>query len=183
MGFDIMPSRMKRIFIAVNLPDEIKESFQKLIEKLPKEKVKAVKKENLHITMKFLGDIPEEKLAEIYSKLQDLNKFVKFEVELSDIGFFKTRILWIGITKGKEMLENIAKEIENLLALNKEEFTSHITIARNKFLGSEEFKLLAGELKKIKISGKFTVKSIDVMESVLEKAGSNYKILKRIELK
>jgi len=174
---------MKRIFIAVNLPDEIKESFKALIEKLPKERVKAVKKENLHVTMKFLGYMQEEMLSALYEKLQSLNKFEKFEVELSGIGFFKTRVLWVGITQGTEKLEEIAKEIENVLDLNKEEFTSHITIARNRDLRYEEFRNLAEELNKTKIGGKFTVKSIDIMESVLEKEGPIYKVLKRIELK
>ena len=77
-----MPNSMKRIFIAVNLPEEIKESLNGLIEKLPKDKVKAVKKENLHITMKFLGYMPEETLPELYKKLNALRKFQKFRIKI-----------------------------------------------------------------------------------------------------
>ena len=173
---------MKRIFIAVNLPEEIKESLNGLIEKLPKDKVKAVKKENLHITMKFLGYMPEETLPELYKKLNALRKFQKFRIKISNIGFFKTRILWIGINEGKEILGEISKDIENILDLNKEEFTSHITIARNKFLKLGEFRELANELNKIKTEEIFLAKSVDVMESALEKNGPIYKVLHRIEL-
>lgn len=173
---------MKRIFIAINLPEEIKESLNGLIEKLPKDNVKAVKKENLHVTMKFLGYMPEEMLPEAYKKLDALVNFKKFEINISGIGFFKTRILWIGINEGKEMLGDISKEIENILDLNKEEFKSHITIARNKFMKSEEFKELANKLNKTKINETFLAKSVDVMESVLGKNGPIYKVLHRIEL-
>jgi 2'-5' RNA ligase len=110
--------------------------------------------------------MPEEMLQKLYERLQQLDKFKQFEVEISNLGFFKTRVLWVGITRGKERLEEIAKEIEKLLDLNKEEFTSHITIARNKDLGYEEFRELVEELSKISVGGKFSVQSIDVMENI-----------------
>ena len=61
-----MEKMNKRIFIAVNFPDELKkEIFESISSELPKDECKIVAEANLHITLKFLGYLNEEKIAEI----------------------------------------------------------------------------------------------------------------------
>jgi len=127
-----------RVFIAINLPEVIKEEcvgIQKELEKKDLFRGKFTEKENLHLTLKFLGEIDKEDLERIKEKLKEI-KFKEFELELGEIGVFSPKfikIIWLELIG--EGIFSLQKEIDNcLLELFERErrFMSHLTIARVK---------------------------------------------------
>lgn len=174
----------KRIFIAVNLPEKAMERiFETLSMEIPGKETKVVAKENLHVTMRFLGYLNDEGIEEICGKLEELRKFKKFEAEVAGAGEFGGRVIWIGIEKGNKELIEVARKIEELLGVEKDErFNPHITIARNKDLRIKEVRELVEKLNAKKLKEKIRVESIDVMQSILKREGPDYIVVKRIEL-
>jgi 2'-5' RNA ligase len=80
-----------RTFIAVEIPEEIKEEILEIQKQLPELKVKFTEREKLHITLKFLGEINEDKIEEVKKRLREI-KYKSFEVKLDKIGFLITKI-------------------------------------------------------------------------------------------
>jgi len=102
--------------------------------------VKWVKKENLHITLKFLGET--DKMPAIEGKIKEIEgEFSPFKVSLKGVGAFpsqkRAKILWVGVEEGVKHLTELFSTVENKvhdLGFEKEirKFTPHITFARIK---------------------------------------------------
>lgn len=163
-----------RIFFAIKIPEQIKTKIEKKFsKKLDKEKFKIVKKENLHVTLLFLGEKTEEETNTIIQKMQTID-YNEFEIKLTQIQSFGKNTIWIKITQGEKELNEIYKKISEILNLKPEKFVPHITIARNKKANYEEVKKIIQELNKQKFEEKFTVQEIHIMESKLTQTGSEY---------
>ena len=179
----------KRVFIAVNLPNEIKKTiFENFSLKIPKNECKIVKEENLHITLKFLGYLSEEKIGEIKEKMKELKNFEAFKIKLNKIGSFGNRVIWIGIKEGSKELKELSEKLNALLELSDEKFHAHITIARNKKLNAKQVKELIEKLNKEKshyqrCASVSTVETVDLMESKLSSAGPNYSTIFKVKFK
>ena len=95
-------NELSRIFIAIDFPDEVIKEVARVQKILGTRKFigKMTELENLHLTLKFLGEINNAKLEEIKKKLKDI-KFSEFEARLEDIGTFSRqgnpKIAWIKI--------------------------------------------------------------------------------------
>jgi 2'-5' RNA ligase len=182
-----------RTFIAVKMADELIEQIVKLqddLKTVTEEKVKWVEPHNIHITLKFLGEIPSTKLESVFqATTKACLNFPAFELSLKDLGIFpnyrRPRVAWIGISEGKEELAEVAGRIDEELShigFPKEErkFKSHITLAR---LKRKPYKLLK-EMKTKSFSSELsTVDSVKVIKSKLTRKGPIYTVLKSIELK
>jgi RNA 2',3'-cyclic 3'-phosphodiesterase len=127
-----------RCFIAIDLPKGAVEEIirvQKLIKKKKLFDGKIIEEENLHLTLKFLGEIDGERAEDIRKRLKNI-KFNEFECRLGDIGVFSKRfvkIIWIKLN-GKGVFD-LQKEIDKKLRdifPEEQRFMSHITIARVK---------------------------------------------------
>jgi len=183
-----------RSFIAVNLNPEIKEYLASLQVSLnvPETKIKWVEKNNLHLTMKFLGDMSLEQTELIKSGLKGItSRYIPFIVKLSsNIGIFPTyrmpRIIWVGIKEGVNQLEELYNSIENDLSnkgFSREDkyFSGHITIGRVKFIRDKNNFIQI--LKRIEISNlSQEVKSIDLMGSKLTPNGPIYSLTAKFPL-
>jgi 2'-5' RNA ligase len=187
-----------RAFIAIELPEQIKAKLSALQSLLKKSgaDVKWVLPENIHLTLKFLGEISEEtalKIIKIVEKLA-LNK-KQFEITLSSLGAFpegkSPRVIWIGIDKGVQETKNIFEELEEELsaglAISKETraFSSHITIGRVK--STLNIERLVKDLKELEgYFGKETIgfkaSGITLFKSLLGPEGPAYEPLKVINL-
>jgi 2'-5' RNA ligase len=183
-----------RTFIAVNLNPEIKEYLTSLQANLnvPGIKVKWVEKNNLHLTMKFLGYISLEQTELIKSELKEIgSRYSPFIIRLSsNIGVFPTykmpRIIWVGIKEGISELKELYNSIENKLS-NKgfprenKDFSGHITIGRVKFIRDKTNFIQI--LKRIEVNN-FTqeVGSIDLMESKFTPSGPTYNVTAKFPL-
>lgn len=128
-----------RAFIAIEVPHSIREKIKKIQDELPGEGLKHVEEENLHITLKFLGEIDESKAREIKNIIGSI-KFSPFEVNCMGVGVFPNekyiRVVWVGV-ESNGILEKLAEELNDKLEkigflTAKEKFTSHLTIARVK---------------------------------------------------
>lgn len=187
-----------RTFIAITLPKEIKDRLSAIQEELKNTgaEVKWVKPENIHLTLKFLGEIDEKKLEKIIQATEEAVKDKKpFLAHLGSIGAFPNinfpRVIWLGIEAGDRETKEIAKGLEDKIAklgIPKEDrpFSSHITIGRTKS-GIHRDKLV-GTLKKIaddfgKENLEFQVKAITLFKSTLTPKGPIYQALKEANLK
>lgn len=186
-----------RTFIALELPGEIKSSLAKLQEELKTSQadVKWVEPENIHLTLKFLGEIEEKKLDKINKILEDIAGEKKyFPIRISNLGAFPKinfpRVIWIGIDKGDEEVKKIAKKLEDGLAeigIQREDrpFSSHITIGRTKSALNRDKLIqglnnLANKLSEENLE--FVVKKITLFKSALTPKGPVYEILRETNL-
>lgn len=131
---------LTRVFIAVEFSDEVVKEVARVQGLLENVKFtgKLTELENLHLTLKFLGEIEEDKLEKVRGKLKEI-KFGKMKLKLGKIGIFsiggKPRIVWIKV-EGKAIYELQKKIDETLKDLLKpeERFMGHLTIARIKYV-------------------------------------------------
>lgn len=172
-----------RLFISINFPEEVKKEILKIQSLLPEFEGKKIEKENLHLTLKFLGEVDENFLNEIKNALGTI-EFPEFEASLGTLGLFherEIRILWAGVS-GCERLQKEVDASLKMLFKKEERFMGHLTIARVKKIRDKKFFLR--EFKKIlfpKIS--FRIKDFYLMESRLTAKGPTYLIIKKYPLK
>jgi len=174
-----------RLFIAVNISENNHKKIAgiRTILKKAGADIKWVTDENIHITLKFLGDTGEEKLAGIKAKIETAIAGTKqFEICLDCCGFFPSeispRIFFIGIKNGSKNLSGIAGKLDAELSeigFSKETrpFAAHITIGR--FRSGKGSEKLAKEA--VKFPGETireTVEKISLIKSTLTPAGPVY---------
>jgi 2'-5' RNA ligase len=177
-----------RVFIAVELGNECINEIAK-IQKLLRKKVlfygKFTESMNLHLTLKFLGEIDDKKVEEIKKKLSEI-KINEFEVELGEVGVFSpdfVKIIWIKLN-GSEIFR-LQKTVDDALKglfKPEERFMSHVTIARVKKVGDK--KGLIEYLRSIKPRKiKFKVDNFILKKSELLPEGPIYEDLSVFKLK
>ena len=130
-----------RLFTAIDLPQEILLRLERLLSALrPEALIKWSPLDNLHVTTKFIGEWPEERIPELHGLLQQVTRRQAFELEMKGLGWFPNerspRVLWLGV-EGGEPLAALASATEDTLAplgIAKEErdFSPHLTLARIK---------------------------------------------------
>lgn len=189
-----------RTFIAIELPKEIKDFLRHLQEQLKRSQadVKWVEPQNIHLTLKFLGEVDDRKLDEVKQILEDTTRDKNpFSIRLSSLGAFpkidSPRVIWIGIDKGNSQTQEIAKELEEKIAkvgIPKEDrpFSSHITIGRtrstlNRQKLVENLKTSAGQSVDTGGELEFIVTKITLFQSTLTPKGPIYAVLKEANLK
>lgn len=186
-----------RTFIAIELPQEIKDFLSRLQTELKATQadVKWVAPENIHLTLKFLGEIDDKKLTQIIEIIDDTAKGKdKFRICISSLGAFPKidfpRVIWVGIETGDKEIKEIAGGLEEKIAktgIPKEDrpFSSHITIGRTRSTLNRE--KLVGYLKnKSELGGEkleFYVTKVTLFKSTLTPKGPLYEALKEASLK
>lgn len=174
-----------RLFIALTINEQIKEEIYRYEESLmskAKANVKWVGKDNLHITLKFLGEVKENKLEETKNSLMSVMLGQpSFEIEYKGVGFFPQgkppRVIWVGAESPETI--KLAKKIDermSLLGFEKEEreFQNHITIGRVKE-GYFDIDLIKKDIDKY--FGRMTINKIDLYQSHLSSYGPAYEII------
>lgn len=173
----------KRIFIAVNLPSETKkEIYERISKKIDKEKCKVVEEKNLHITLRFLGYLSEASINELKEKMKELSKEKGFKARIAGVGEFNGRIVWIGVEEGKEKMNELSEKLGEVIGVKDERFHPHVTLARVKKMSHGEVKELKEKLNELNYSKEIEIKSVDLMESVLERKGPKYLLLQSFPL-
>ena len=171
-----------RTFIAIELPEDIKIKLQNLTETFKKCGLDAkwVETKNIHMTLKFLGEVDEEQLEEIKKSITTItNQFKSFTVSLTNFGFFPNekypRVFFVATDK-EEMLKNIAIRLEDGLekiGFAKEgRFRSHLTLCR--FKGTKNIDALKKEAETIAPQGQFPIEGISLFKSTLTSRGPIY---------
>jgi 2'-5' RNA ligase len=178
-----------RTFIAVELPDEVRKNIVELINELKtvEAAVKWVEENNLHITMKFLGEVDNKKLDDLIElTTKAVSGKGSFKAKFQEVGAFP-RVVWVGTAEGGDKLCALAKELENVLSgsgfrSEEKEFRPHITIGRIKDKkGVDKLKEKMEGFKDAKF-GEAWVDSISIMKSTLSPKGPIYEKIKGVKL-
>ncbi|MBD3253031.1 RNA 2',3'-cyclic phosphodiesterase [Candidatus Pacearchaeota archaeon] len=176
---------MKRCFVALDLPREVINEMRRVQELIKKQNFftgKFTEPENLHLTVKFLGEIDNEKINQVRRMLKEI-KLSSFDSELAEVGVFSksfVKIIWISLKGAEELQKEIDDKLKDLFEPEKR-FMSHITIARVKRVKKKKELLdyIDGmSVKKIK----FLVEKFFLKESELFPEGPVYKDIKEYEL-
>lgn len=126
-----------RLFVALPLPDSIKKETLPILEAIPAGR--RAKDHQLHLTLAFLGDVPEQRRSELSQALGQV-QMRAFSTQLKGVGCFpnpkRSRVLWVGMEPWEE-LSQLKTKIEAALEplgfpKEKRKFQPHITISRIK---------------------------------------------------
>ena len=157
-----------RLFVAINLSDELKKTITSSLHDMKKAGVGGnyTPMQNLHLTLAFIGEVDDA--GPVKAALKDI-KIKPFKLSLSDMGTFGD-LLWIGM-KGNQGLSAAAKAVRDALDAagidyDKKKFTPHITIIRK----------MSGNWKQVKApKGDMMVKGISLMKSEVKDGKRVYK--------
>jgi 2'-5' RNA ligase len=165
-----------RVFIAVPLPANVRRRIAELIADLKSAgaAVKWVEEENLHVTLKFFGEVAEGKAGELGNWLASrVGGTGGFEIKLAGMGTFPAgkhpRVVWVGVDQGKERMAELAR------SLDEPEFVPHVTIGRIKDKG-------VIRLKSVADLGVAPVTAVQLIKSKLTPKGPVYEILREVKL-
>ena len=130
-----------RLFTGVDLPEDVREKLERLLMHLrPCAHLKWSPVYNLHVTLKFIGEWPEEKLPQLEAALRSLAPRQPIPAEVKGLGWYPNphhpRVFWVGVQNG-EALPALVKDIEAALvplgiAAEDRAFNAHLTLARIK---------------------------------------------------
>ena len=178
-----------RCFIAIDLPEHVKAKIFHEFENLQNKNLlrgKFIEKENLHLTLKFLGGITNEELEEIKKRLKEVN-FERFGCHVGKTGFFNDedhiKVIWVELVS--EKLNELQKKIDQAtpgIVRDYKKFNSHVTTTRVKSIINKRG--LVEEIKKIHFKNlDFEIKEFFLMKSELFPEGSKYKIIEKFKAK
>ncbi len=182
-----------RSFIAIDLPGDIKSSIDKIIRTVSGDSrgIRWVPTENMHLTLKFLGEVKEELIPEIVRRLVLIGgHYQRFSVGIRGTGAFPNfrnpNVLWVGVDESGA-LERLFGEIDASLSeigfeRENRKFSPHLTIARVK--DRRGIDPLIKELATFKEAffGTIEVREILLMKSVLKPSGAEYSRAAVVEL-
>jgi RNA 2',3'-cyclic 3'-phosphodiesterase len=170
-----------RLFVAVQVPDELKEKAASLSKELPADAITPVRPKNMHLTLRFIGEVDEKAKDEIVQSLGKIS-FKMFRCTLRGVGVFPSedyvRVVWAGVESGGA-LETLAKDVIGALeGYGKDEerkFTAHLTIVRvRRKIDATQFL----SMHKEDVFGEFTIPRFELVESILGPTGPEYRLVK-----
>jgi len=183
----------KRVFVAINLPEDVKSQlgiYQKKWSELP---CNWVPVENLHITLAFLGNTGKRELESMEQIVGEIAQKQKpFDIFFKKICYGPPKIIppsliWVEGEESKE-LTDLKRGVDNLLAkitdysAPKRKYVPHITLGRIKKFEWRRYNTEGRAEINEELSISFRVNSIEIMESQLKKTGAEYYILKSFNL-
>lgn len=187
-----------RAFIAIDLPPEIKQAISTATASLQKEAGRAVRwvaAENLHLTLKFLGEISAANLELLTQALRtEAGQHQPFQISVARLGYFPNarspRVIWVGLDIPPELIR-LQRQVEastSRLGYTSEEkaFAPHLTIGRVREQASPaELQKLRAALEKTTLGslGTFTASAVHLFKSDLKPTGPVYTCLASALLK
>jgi len=167
--------KRQRIFIAINLPENIKKKLAEYQKKWPELPVRWTKPENLHITLDFIGYVTDEELIEVCKRTKEIvDKHNPFEIKLTKICYGPLRL---HSRQAPRMVWAIGEKIKEF------NLSPHITLGR---IRKWEWQRIEPEERPSvdeEINLSFSVNSIEIMESGLKRGGPEYTVLESYNLK
>jgi 2'-5' RNA ligase len=178
-----------RAFIALDVPEGIKERAELLEAQFSMEGLTLVKKDAMHITMQFLGEINAEQAEKTIEAMKRIS-FRPFRVSLSGVSYFTPRlirVIFVEIAQGEKELISLYGKLSKELATSgvdfeQENYKPHLTIARVKRVREMQRLREALERNSKAELGSFDVRSIAFKESTLTPNGPVYNDLYELKL-
>jgi 2'-5' RNA ligase len=187
-----------RLFIAITIPDGIKTKIEaaqgELRRVLPERAVRWTRREQFHLTLKFLGDVDAARVETLGEALRAACRgFGALHLRAERVGFFPDlrypRVIWVGVQDKAEQLSRLQGTVERATReytseAKEERFTGHVTLARIKGIKRLEAEALgqaaAGMAERF--FGQWTACQVDLMRSELLPQGARHSILAPISL-
>jgi len=177
-----------RLFVAIELPGEVREALGRLQHELQRrglEKLRWVRPEGIHLTLKFLGATPAQKVAAIEEELRSAVKGIEaHEVALGKLGTFgggRPRVLWVDLTgeldAGKRLQEHVEAATEKIgFPREARGWSAHLTLARVRpETAGEAAGALPSAIGAVKpAAGTIPVREVSLMRSTLRPSGAVY---------
>jgi len=184
---------MKRLFVAVKFhpSEEFLDILETLKFDLADDKIKWVQEHNIHITLKFFGETPEDKIPEICDALEEATQNIRpFELSLRTTGIFgskyEPRVIWFGIDPSSEFQKLYEKIIKNLRTIgyepDRQNFVPHLTIGRIKYINDKKYFQKAIDRHKQKFIQTEMVDEFLLFESILKPEGPVYRVVEAFSL-
>ncbi len=181
-----------RLFVGIPISNEIKEKIYEILE--PKKKrfpnLNFSPYENIHITVKFLGEINPQRLSNLEKRVEKaVGNAKSFKASVGGAGLFpdskNPRVLWVG-AKGKGLIDlarSFRTEFDNIKKEDYKKIVPHITFARIKYLlNPDKLAELISELSSLDL-GRMLVDSVVLYESVISENGTIYRKVRSFPLK
>lgn len=187
-----------RCFIAIELPDEIREGLGRLISKMKYKApdAKWVEPGSIHLTLKFLGSVESARIPEITGAVAEAASGIPpLKLDVSGLGTFpgpnRVRVVWVGVGGDTDKLLQLQKRIDDNLDIlgfppENREFTPHLTLARVRESATPAERQQLGQLiaaVKAPPIGTFTASSVSLMRSQLYRTGAVYTQISAAALK
>lgn len=181
-----------RAFISINLNDDLHRAIRDLQRRLDSDArgIRWTPSENCHLTLKFLGDVPEALVPKLTEGLKQVGpSFDPFRIELGEIGQFPPRgplsVLWVGAKAGSAALIALERSIHQVLndigvPFDRKPFSPHLTIGRAR--RGETPSLRNASAHGQDSLGAMQVSEFYFMESVLQPGGPIYTVRQRFPL-
>jgi 2'-5' RNA ligase len=184
---------MPRSFIAIDIDEAVRRRLVAAQQQLASTggELKLVEPENIHVTMKFLGDVPDNKIGAVADALRAAAEGAQpFDITVRGIGVFPNlrymRVIWAGVADGRDAViaiqRSVDRELQKLGFPPERDFVPHLTLARVKTAKRKE--QLAATIKEIgKMEfGVTRARAVELKQSTLTSKGPIYSTLARIEL-
>lgn len=188
-----------RLFIAIELSaavrHQIEQTQRQLERQIPRSAARWVKPGNIHLTLKFLGEVDTTQIDAIKTALDEAaSQHTAFALRTAELGCFphtrNPRVLWLGVAGALDTLRALQRDVEAAMAPlgfepDGREFSPHLTLARVQRNASRQDAAKVGEAAEVG-SGlpeqEWPVNSVSLMRSQLKPSGSVYTELHRTTL-
>ncbi|MFN8618045.1 MAG: RNA 2',3'-cyclic phosphodiesterase [Dehalococcoidia bacterium] len=187
-----------RLFVACEVPDDVKDTIGEVIEGLRQKSgpdVRWIRPEGVHVTLKFLGEVPTKKLPAVKLAIQEaVVGHSPFELEFSTIGTFGgregLRIMWVGIAGDVLRLEALVRAVNAALAVvgfepERRPFRPHLTLGRVRdevpTRRRAEIEVAVGKQGVPQVS--WRTAQVSLMRSRLSTSGATYEVLATFPLR
>ena len=187
-----------RVFIAIDIDDKIRKSIADLQKQIASKvsvkqgDLKWVEPNNIHLTLKFLGEITDEQLTEVKEITETITQaHQKFNLEIESIGSFggrSAKIVWVGAGNGKNELLALQKDLDTLLEQagfpkEEREFSAHLTLCRvNHPMAGVKIGEAIKQFSNLKL-GQIAADAVRIYQSQLTPQGPIYTMLGEFKLR
>ncbi len=177
-----------RSFVAVEIPAAMRDDIAAIQRKISTEGLRLVRPELVHVTLKFLGDVPEEQIDKVIDALRGV-KIAPFDAQLKGMGAFpgkSIRVVWLGLEGN---FPELYQAVENALGpfgfeCDDRGFSPHVTLARVSRPNSETSRQISSRISEIRDIdlGSFHVDRFLLKKSTLTRGGPIYEDLAEFRL-
>jgi RNA 2',3'-cyclic 3'-phosphodiesterase len=176
-----------RLFIAIEIPADIRAALADFLKEMRAlaPQVKWVCAENMHLTLKFLGETDAAKLGAIQNVLSGIHSEQPVTLDVHGLGFFpnenRARVFWAGL-EASPNLKSLAADIDQAVhrlgfSLEDRPFSPHLTLARLQPPGLPPKLRIAAQENRARNFGSFSPHDFHLIESKLKPAGAEYTTL------
>ena len=189
---------MVRTFVAVDLPDEVERALEEAARTLRDARIEGlrpVRPEGIHLTLKFLGDVPESQVGEIAQVVSEaVAGHRQFDVSTGGFGAFpntrRPQVLWVGIEGDVSPLIRLQSDVDAALGVlgfptGTRPFHPHLTLARldrRMSAAARQASLDALESTGLVAGMRIPVGSVSLVQSILGRGGARYVRLETVRL-